>query len=328
MAKRPKVPTALHSELTEYSSLLRALRTSHTLDLVQHLAEPPPHALRPPSDLDDVQLSDEEHEEPVQEPPSESVPPDHTSAASSPARSRVSESPERHRSGKGKQRDTWTRWPLLAGDVHVPEWGLHEEVRLVAKHVLSSSASRSSSVLGHYQSGKVSPGNTSGPANTQPSLSDEDDADHPALSSVALEALTSDSAVFLNRILALLTTNVPNVDQSMQNRIRPINWETVVDVACANGVVNADVAEHIRNRMSQLYPLVSLEVIAHRVAQVSAKRAQLQGVLNEYDASLLATPGPAESLMALHKKAKPTHTKRSASKEGAPPPKRKRSEEV
>lgn len=274
MAKRPKVPTALHSELTEYSSLLRALRTSHTLDLAQHLAEPPPLALRPPLDLDDVQLSDEEHEEPVQEPPSESVPLDHTSAAaSSPARSRsrVSESPERHRSGKAKQRDTWTRWPLLAGDVHVPEWGLHEEVRLVAKHVLSSATGRFPTLLGLDQSGKVAPDNTPGPANTHPSLS-EDDIDHPALSSMALEALATDSAVFLSRILALLTTHVPNVDQSMQNRIRPINWETVVDVACVNGIISAEyvsdlrihllvfirgfssAAEHVRNRMSQLYP--------------------------------------------------------------------------
>ncbi|KAI0325370.1 hypothetical protein GY45DRAFT_1260979 [Cubamyces sp. BRFM 1775] len=322
MAKRPKVPTALHSELTEYSSLLRALRTSHTLDLVQHLAEPPPLAFRPPLDLDDVQLSDEEREELVQEPPSESVLLDHSSVTRSPARSRVSESPERHRSGKAKQRDTWTRWPLLAGDVHVPEWGLHEEVRLVAKQVLSATAGRHPSGLGHGHPENVSHDLTAGSANLQPSLSDEDDTNHPVLSSVALEALTSDSAVFLTRILALLTTHVPNVDQSMQNRIRPINWETVVDVACANGLVSADVAEHVRGRMSQLYPPTQPGV-AHRVAHVSAIKAGLRSVLAQCDASLLASPGPAES-----KKAKRTYTKRSASKEGASSLKRQRSEEV
>ena len=35
--KRARVPAALHNELTEYSSLLRALRTSNTLDLASQL---------------------------------------------------------------------------------------------------------------------------------------------------------------------------------------------------------------------------------------------------------------------------------------------------
>ena len=42
MGKRPKVPAALHSELSEYSSLLRALRTSDTLDLATQLTVPAP----------------------------------------------------------------------------------------------------------------------------------------------------------------------------------------------------------------------------------------------------------------------------------------------
>ena len=38
-SKRPHVPAAFHAELTEYSSLLRALRTRATADLTSHLTQ-------------------------------------------------------------------------------------------------------------------------------------------------------------------------------------------------------------------------------------------------------------------------------------------------
>lgn len=41
MGKRKAVPEALHQELSEYTSLLRALRTTDTLDLASQLTKPP-----------------------------------------------------------------------------------------------------------------------------------------------------------------------------------------------------------------------------------------------------------------------------------------------
>ncbi len=101
MAQRPKVPTALHAELTEYSSLLRALRTSNTLDLVQHLAEPSLTSFHASSDLDDVSLPDEDP------PLTESASQDLVSNVGSSIQSYVSSAArEQHPTGKAKQKDT------------------------------------------------------------------------------------------------------------------------------------------------------------------------------------------------------------------------------
>lgn len=234
MAQRPKVPAALHSELTEYSSLLRALRTSNTLDLVQHLAEPPSTGFHASSDWDDVSLPDEDRHEAADDPPlTESASQDLVSNVGSSTQSHVSsQTRERLPTGKAKQKDTWTRWPLLAGDVHVPEWGLHDEVRHAAQEAIASSQDHGA------RPSSLKDQNTQ--TESVPPSSDEEGHEHPALSPLALRAMTADSAAFLTRILALLAAHVPNTEKSMQNRLRPIDWETVIDVACTHGVVTAE----------------------------------------------------------------------------------------
>ena len=67
---------------------------------------------------------------------------------------------------------------------------------------------------------------------------DEDEEDQLAMSTLGLQALTADAAAFLARVLALVAAHVPAAEKSMQNRVRPISWETVVDVACANGAIS------------------------------------------------------------------------------------------
>ncbi|KAI0772874.1 hypothetical protein BD413DRAFT_473523 [Trametes elegans] len=289
MAKRPKVPAVLHSELTEYSSLLRALRTSSILDLAQHLTEPPPAFLHASSAHDDGSLVDE-HGELVDDPPlTDAVSRALTSDVGSSERSRVSgQTLEKQPSGKGKQRDTWTRWPLLAGDVHVPEFDLQEEVRHVAGQVMTSLGRLSPQSQSRHHDDVVRDIAPDKNSATTPSYAD--DADHPALSSLALRSLSLDSAAFLARLLALLAAHVPNTDKSMRNRLRPISWETVIDVACSSGVVTADTAEHIRDRMSRIYP-PSQPSIAHRSSHLSAMRHTLAETLSRCDASLLALPG-------------------------------------
>ncbi|EIW53357.1 uncharacterized protein TRAVEDRAFT_52485 [Trametes versicolor FP-101664 SS1] len=311
MAQRPKVPAALHSELTEYSSLLRALRTSNTLDLVQHLAEPPSTGFHASSDWDDVSLPDEDHHEVASDPPlTESASQDLVSNVGSSIQSHgSSQSREQLPIGKAKQKDNWTRWPLLAGDVHVPEWGLHDEVRHAAQEALTSSQD-------HHGAGPSSLKDH----NSVPPF-DEEEREHPALSPPALRAMTADSAAFLTRILALLAAHVPNTEKSMQNRLRPIDWETVIDVACTHGVVSANMAERVRERMSRLYPLARPST-AFRVGRLSAANTNLIGRLAELDASLFV---PAEH--ETKRRPKRSSKKREASADANLPAKRQRSED-
>ncbi|KAL7284576.1 hypothetical protein ACG7TL_001869 [Trametes sanguinea] len=291
MAKRPKVPTALHSELTEYSSLLRALRTSNTLDLAQHLTEPSQSVLQSPSLLDDQDelLSDEREEPPECLPPTDTLRHDLTFEVASSVQSRTSGHPRGLRaSGKTQQKDNWTRWPLLAGDVHVPEWGLQEEVRHIAQQVLVSVDGLPAAITEAHTQGPRHEDPTT-PPNVEIVGLDDDYREHSALSPVALRALTSESAAFITRILALVAAHVPNADKSMQHRIRPINWETVVDVACAHGVVDSKAAARVRSRMAHLYPPAQPDII-HRVDRLSAMKNRLKETLLGCDASLLTVP--------------------------------------
>ncbi|KAI0634277.1 hypothetical protein C8Q77DRAFT_1056119 [Trametes polyzona] len=318
MAQRPKVPTALHSELTEYSSLLRALRTTDTLDLTKHLAEPPPTSLQAISDLDDISLSDEDLYEPIEEPPAtESVSHELTSNVDSSVRSGLSSARPRRtrRSGKAKQRDTWTRWPLLAGDVLVPEWGLYDEVRQAAEEALEVTSGPSAASQPDLAEG--------GTVHDSPASSDyeEMDDDHPVLSPIALRALTADSSAFLTRILALLAAHVPNAEKSMQNRLKPMSWETVIDVASTHGVITAELAEHVRSRMAALYPPTQPSV-THRVARLASTKGQLSARLSELDSSLLDPPG-----QDFQDKRKRKSEKHEASAETSPGVKRQRSED-
>lgn len=54
-SEKRRVPKALHHELSEYASLLRALRARDTLDLTKYLAQPSPFALDNVTNEDDDQ---------------------------------------------------------------------------------------------------------------------------------------------------------------------------------------------------------------------------------------------------------------------------------
>lgn len=246
MAKRTIVPAALHAELTEYSSLLRALRTSKTLDLTTQLTEPPPpHAARPFVEDDDVSVIDDDDDDTATTgppPPTQSTSRDLTSEVGSSLHSGGSSQSHSKLSGKAKERDTWTRWPLLAGDVHVPEWGLAEEVKHIAERVLAAPEGQVLPLLCAKSEGEVEENITheTGAASTSScstSSDDEEDMD-TLLSHTSLQALAADSATFLARLFASLAAHVPAAAVgSMQNRVRPICWETVIDVALANDII-------------------------------------------------------------------------------------------
>ena len=94
---------------------------------------------------------------------------------------------------KGKQRDTWTRWPLLAGDVHVPEWGLLDEVKHVAEHVLAVTDPNEQVVNEKGVEVTVDQADELSSASAALVPGYEDGS---ALTGVGLNALTADSAAF------------------------------------------------------------------------------------------------------------------------------------
>lgn len=233
MGKRKQIPTELHSELSEYSSLLRALRTSHTLDLSSQLTQrqsSPQSGSTSQEDLDElIALDDADRSQDDLRAEADAHTLNAMTADSSyhGARSSASQS-----QGK-KKSDTWTRWPLLAGDVLVPEWGFEDEIKLFALHVLRS----------HYG---------------QDATSDEDDWDEEFESSAWSSFLAQVSSLHLSRILALLATHTPIGNKSMQNRINPVGWEMVINALGAYGSDFIDETSVLQSRMSIYLPSLNL----------------------------------------------------------------------
>ncbi|KAI0922697.1 hypothetical protein AcV5_009599 [Taiwanofungus camphoratus] len=276
MGTRPKVPAALHSELSEYAALLRALRTNDNLDLALQLTRA---TSTPTSDRVGLAVDgDGESERPL----SDSVSQDalHDEFEVSPTnvrrtlkrRASASGSPSK----KERVRDTWTRWPLMTGDVHVPEWSLEDEVKLIALQTLKSEP-------------------FSAPGEGVPAS--DQDGDDSSLSLPNLHALTSDSAIHLSRILALLAAHVPPAEKSMQNRVRPINWETVLEVVGANRLVEANVLHSVRQRMERMYGPSPLRAV-ERLRVMHSVEQRLVNACSAHELSFLALPGydPTASL--------------------------------
>ncbi|KAI0340448.1 hypothetical protein BDW22DRAFT_426067 [Trametopsis cervina] len=268
--KRTAVPAALHSELTEYSSLLRALRTSNTLDLASQLTT---HASVSAAgrDEDDDELIDDDHSDDAAEeserPLSANIigaTPD--TGLSDPANDSHFDAPKPRSTAKNAAkkprskvaRDTWTRWPLLAGDVHVPEWSLEDEVKLLAVRCLKSTEEPADDVF-QPQDALSAESSSNSVSDTHTEDVDDDLADE-LLPAPALHALTTSCGRYLSQVLALLAAHVPPGEKSMQNRVRPINWESVLNIAATNGLVNNDAVQSIRNRLGDIYPTSVLPV--------------------------------------------------------------------
>ncbi|OBZ76628.1 hypothetical protein A0H81_03268 [Grifola frondosa] len=277
MGKRPRVPSALRSELTEYSSLLRALRTSNTLDLSTQLAE---SVLRPSGHVY-VSRPDDEGED--ERPVTESISLGPISEAGSSLDHQWKLAPQ-----KENTRDTWTRWPLLAGDVHVPEWGLEDEVKFLAVQAIQSRHDSDAPILhDHIRDAHVD----KEPTRIELLGSDEDEEDS-LLSPLSLRALTVTSTLFLSRLLSLLAVQVPVTEKSMQNRVRPINWETVLGVVGANGLADASMLESVKRRMELIYP-TSFSHVIDRVQSVSSVQHRLTDMLTPHELGFLSVQEPA-----------------------------------
>jgi len=249
MSKR-RVPAPLHRELTEYAALLRALRVRDAMDLTKHLTKASPFALGDTNN-DDEQLNSNDDEAVshwnASNPPTsltsgsksgvsfegtDAALKTNMSAKAKGKRKAGSSTPAKPKQ-KQRRRDHWTRWPLLLEDVLIPEWTLEDEVAVIASQVLKS------------RPPPVFPVPAASPDDMEEDEEfvrvmgmeemEEDDPDIPFY----VPYLTSVMAEFLATILGLLASFTPARPASMQNRIEPLGWRTVIDMVVVSKFANA-----------------------------------------------------------------------------------------
>lgn len=181
MSKRSRTTVAseLHSELSEYSFLLRSIRAADTLDLTSRLTAPKHRAASATNATPDPALLPEDSDE------------------------------ENSRDSNG-----WTRWPLEAGEVNVPEFGFAEEVRLLLRTALSQQQ----------------------PADSSSAIQLSDDTDSQEL----VRDTVNSSHAFLSSLLAQIANHGPRGPASMSNRVGPSNWECIANILGTSGVVHPE----------------------------------------------------------------------------------------
>ncbi|KAF7319472.1 hypothetical protein HMN09_00285900 [Mycena chlorophos] len=109
--RKQRVPRALHDELQDYASLLRALDTGDELGVARKIARAEPGPPKKRRKLTHNADADEDDR-------------GEGSSSIAPPKSRV------------RKRDGWTRWPLLVRDTIVPTFGLEEEIAVLARQCL------------------------------------------------------------------------------------------------------------------------------------------------------------------------------------------------
>ncbi|KAJ3805135.1 hypothetical protein EV368DRAFT_51757 [Lentinula lateritia] len=202
-SQRKRIPAALHSELTEYSSLLRSLRTNDTLDVTSQLTRYFNHTGK-----EKAQTYDDDSEY-INDGDAGSSCRTNPSSKSSTRRKRASQpqslATEDIMSTKTNPsiHETWTRWPLLAQDVPYPEWTLQDEVAHITAFLLRETSSSPSDL----------------------------DSDPNSSTSSLISTLTLSSSCYLDSILASLAAIIPKRSVSMINRLAPAGWQSVLAAA-------------------------------------------------------------------------------------------------
>ncbi|KAK7042448.1 hypothetical protein R3P38DRAFT_3309742 [Favolaschia claudopus] len=235
--KRKYVPNALHSELSEYSSLLRALETSDHLDVAKRLTEPPPNKKQKVNKIKESQRADLPGDEDFRSGAGNSSP-------LAPPFNQTREEEDVEYFGVGtlnsqdetapyqeertRKRVAWTLWPLLAKDLSVPEWGLQDEIDAIVRQCSQN----------NY---------------TSAAADDDGDLEEVGEAPTWLPHLTVSASTFLSSLFALLAHHTPARPQSAQDRLNPINWKMVLDILGSCGHVDAELLSNVRRRMEAIY---------------------------------------------------------------------------
>ncbi|KAJ3746510.1 hypothetical protein DFH05DRAFT_1395391 [Lentinula detonsa] len=199
-SQHKRIPAALHSELSEYTSLLRAIRTTDTLDVTSQLTRYFNDKFNYRAPLYESNEDDEDYTEAY----------DVHAKRKRASQSQSSATEEIITTRKKiSSRETWTRWPLLAQDVPAPEWSLQDEVAHITALLLRDTTSSTTD---------LEPDNGTD-HETNPSI--------PQLNS----SLTLSSSRYLDSILASLAAIIPKRSASMINRLAPAGWQSVLAAA-------------------------------------------------------------------------------------------------
>ncbi|KAJ8521481.1 hypothetical protein ONZ45_g1820 [Pleurotus djamor] len=194
------------------------------------------------------------------------------------AKSKEAEDPD-----KRKSRTSWSRWPLMTGDVLIPEWGLEDEFQLIALQAMSS----------YYE--------------------DDDDDEMDKGASAWIDSLTQVTTHQLSQVLALIASHLPLFAKSTQDRTKPANWESVLDVLSIHGGDMVDEQSVPSSYIFVLYVLIQFvfvavirvisrvtqrlealygpsESIAERVGIRNAARSRLEDIIRPFENDFLKLP--------------------------------------
>ncbi|TFK20634.1 hypothetical protein FA15DRAFT_673312 [Coprinopsis marcescibilis] len=220
--RRERVPKTLHNEITEYTSLLRALKARDLLDLTTQLTLP--HISRRAEW-------------------------DATSVSPSPAPSTSTSS------SSSSSRDQWTRWPLLISDVVVPEWSLADEVDVMYKSILRTQRTENMKRKAESQSEQPIVGSNSDVhADPVPDPDFESEISPKAL----VLAVCADR--LLKYMLAWIAHMTPRRAPSMQGRLEVLDWRFILTIL-ADGIrdpaiddlLNGEILERSAERLGEVY---------------------------------------------------------------------------
>ena len=225
--RRGYITAGLRSEISEYSSLLRALQSNNALDISPDVTTAR-SSLAPSSSQGSQATSD-------------------SGASANQPDPGPRRNSKRKRSARSKgpltrnvRRETSSRWPLLVDDVCVPEWGLEEEMKLLASQSLKR-LQPDAGLRAHHNLGPSTEGE------------DEDEDEDDILSESFVDALTTASSSHLSQIFSLLAAHVPLSENSMQGRIMPISWESVLDIVSVSGACDPKSIANVQRRMEAIY---------------------------------------------------------------------------
>ncbi|KAF9037834.1 hypothetical protein BDZ89DRAFT_1061419 [Hymenopellis radicata] len=250
--KERRVAPELHSELSEYNALLRALRTSNTMDLTTQLSR---HYQENGSDY--------YHEEPFSQNASDDEEGSDESVAlprarpSSGLKRKISASPppisERKRQ---KMKVAWMKWPLLLEDVSKPEWTLQEEISVMMSKI-------------------------------QQQDDDGDDEDREEY----LPHFALATSNFLDSILAVIASYTQSRADSLQNRLNPIDWKYVLQVVGSENMMDPTVIQNAERRLQSMYGGDdSLPPVSDRLHTALTARKTFVKSIAQYDDELLSIP--------------------------------------
>jgi len=278
------------AEIAEYTSLIRFLHTTSTQDALPHLLVPSSasvpffsdsttpspfrqltHLASPDSLLATSPFSGEDMQ--VKAVRSDLVGNDRIVVQSESREEEIVSIPGSQ--GKRKERSTWTRWPLLKGDVYIPEWTLQDEIQALASKAIREWINTNATTDPHMNQEALtsqpsqpdesvecsnpienSPASPTNPQSgmTQAATGDTP-MDHVATEDSPVEDNSLESAMLhpgvisgltlevenlLSRIFGALAAHLPLVDKSMQDRLQPMDGRAVLDIVGQAGIVDPE----------------------------------------------------------------------------------------